>query len=410
MKSVSQLDLFSEVMHAYANAGEITNLTNKALYQKVTKSLGISEDALKERHPVGQAQQMHNLLARKIRWHQQTLKHSKIIERVDEARGLWRLTRHAGEDLSKIESGVSLIGFSTDLGIAILGSCDTVFSSVRSPLHLVLTSPPYPLAHSRRYGNVPEHHYVDWICEMLAPVFANLVPGGNIFLNVSNDIFERGMPSRSMYRERLLLALHDRFGLHKMDELVWHNPCKPPGPVQWASKNRVQLNVGWEPIYWLTNDPTIARSDNRRVLQQHSERHLALIKQGGEKRQTVSSDGAYRILTGAYGNETLGSIPKNVLTFPHNCGDQREYKRRMRDLGFPAHGAPMPLALAEFLIKLATVPGETVADPFGGSFTTAKAAERLGRKWLSTECMAQYVIGGATRFEDYPGFNQFLVA
>jgi site-specific DNA-methyltransferase (cytosine-N4-specific) len=82
----------------------------------------------------------------------------------------------------------------------------------------------------------------------------------------------------------------------------------------------------------------------------------------------------------------------------------------MRDLGFPAHGAPMPLALAEFLIKLATVPGETVADPFGGSFTTAKAAERLGRKWLSTECMAQYVIGGATRFEDYPGFNQFLVA
>ena len=70
----------------------------------------------------------------------------------------------------------------------------------------------------------------------------------------------------------------------------------------------------------------------------------------------------------------------------------------------------MPLSLAKFLVELLTVPGEIVADPFGGSFTTAKAAELLGRRWLSTECMAEYVIGSAFRFREQPGFVQHLAA
>lgn len=70
----------------------------------------------------------------------------------------------------------------------------------------------------------------------------------------------------------------------------------------------------------------------------------------------------------------------------------------------------MPLALARFLIEFLSEPGDMIADPFGGSFTTAKAAELLGRRWLSTECMVEYIIGGATRFTDRPGFVQHLMA
>lgn len=153
-----------------------------------------------------------------------------------------------------------------------------------------------------------------------------------------------------------------------------------------------------------TADPRALRSDNRRVLQAHTERHLRLIRQGGEQRDAEYSDGAYRIHPGRFGNATVGRIPRNVLTFSHSCADQRAYKAAARAAGLPAHGAPMPLSLASFLVEFLSSEDDLVVDPFGGSFTTAKAAERLGRRWLSTEIMLEYVVGAAARFSDANGF------
>lgn len=161
---------------------------------------------------------------------------------------------------------------------------------------------------------------------------------------------------------------------------------------------------------WLTNDPRSLRSDNRRVLQAHSERHLKLIAQGGEQRHGEFSDGAYCVHPGRFGNQTEGKIPRNVLTFGHSCADQRQYKRDARAAGLPAHGAPMPLSLASFLVEYLSQPGDLIVDPFSGSFTTAKAAELLGRRWLCTEIMVQYVLGAANRFRAFNGFHQHLLA
>lgn len=409
MRAERQLDLFSEVLHAYS-AEKNGVLDNAQLYGLVSSNLGIDPDEFSKRTPVGTSQQMHSLLSRKVRWYQQSLKHAGILEHVPGERGVWRLTQPASDDLNKINPGVAILGFSTDLGIAILGACETVFAKIDAPITLCLTSPPYPLAKPRNYGNPSEAQYVDWICKTLEPVVKNLVRGGSICLNISNDIFMPGNPSRSLYRERLVLALHDRLGLHKMDEFIWHNPSKAPGPVQWASINRVQLNVAWEPVYWFTNDPRSVRSDNRRVLQEHSQKHLDLIKSGGEQRTRNHSDGAYRLQQGKFANQTEGRIARNVLSFGHACADQMAYKQIARAAGLPVHGAPMPLSLASFLVEFLTEPDDLVADPFGGSFTTAKAAERLGRRWLSTECMLEYVLGGASRFRDAPGFQQLLCA
>ena len=243
-----QFDLFSEVLHAYS-AEAVGRMSNAELYASIAERTGLDASRRDDRVPVGESRQPHNLLARKIRWHQQTLKHAGILERIPGRRGDWQLTTPAGNDLNRVQAGVSVVGFSTDLGVAILGSCESVFSAIDAPIALVLTSPPYPLAKPRSYGNPPEAEYVDWICRTLEPVVKNLVRGGSLCLNISNDIFMSGTPARSMYCERLLLALHDKLGLYLMDRLVWHNPSKPPGPVRWASMERVQLNVAWEPIY-----------------------------------------------------------------------------------------------------------------------------------------------------------------
>jgi hypothetical protein len=173
-----------------------------------------------------------------------------------------------------------------------------------------VTSPPYPLRVTRGYGNVQEMQWVDFITQTLEPIAKNLVPGGSVVLNVSNDIFESKRPSRSMYLERMVLALHDRLRLSLMDQWPWINTSKPPSPTQWTCVNRVQLCSGWEPVYCFTNDPSCVRSDNRRVLLPHIDAHQSLMDSGGDRRVVSYGDGAYRLRGNAFGKQTEERIPK----------------------------------------------------------------------------------------------------
>ena len=63
------------------------------------------------------------------------------------------------------------------------------------------------------------------------------------------------------------------------------------------------------------------------------------------------------------------------------------------------------MALAEKLIKFLTAEGELVVDPFAGSNTTGKAAENLGRRWIASEIVYDYVVGSALRFFGKAGFR-----
>jgi site-specific DNA-methyltransferase (cytosine-N4-specific) len=194
-----------------------------------------------------------------------------------------------------------------------------------------------------------------------------------------------------------------------MDTLIWNNPSKPPGPIQYASKLRVQLNTGYEPVFWFTNDPHRVLSDNRRVLQPHTPRHLQWLRTVQEAgrcpREAVYGDGAYRLRANSYANETQGSIPKNVLRIGHSCADTRQYRQDAQGLGLPVHGAMMPLALPRFLIEFLTRRGDLVLDLWGGTAKTAIAAENLDRRWFIFEIFAEYLRAGAERFRRYAGYS-----
>lgn len=409
MTQENQLNLFEHVTQAYA---ESPQLDNASLYQEVARRAGVSPATLEKRAPVGKSGKPHSPVKRRIRWVQQTLKQLGMLERA--GRGIWQLTQEGRSklQLSKINQGHVMLAFSTDLGIALWADCQSAFARTDTPIHLCLTSPPYPLSKARAYGNPSEAEYVDFLCRAIEPIVRQMAPGGSLVLNLSNDIFMPGSPSRSLYRERLVLALADRFDLHKMDEIPWVNKSKPPGPVRYASLDRTQLNVGWEAVYWFTNDPARVRSDNRRVLQDHSPAHRQLMERGGESRSETHSDGAYQLRSGrSFSKKTLGKIPKNVLEMGHGCRSQSAYKQAAREAGLPAHGAPFPLRLAEFFIRFLTTEGDLVVDPFGGSLTTALAAERLGRHWIATEVIWEYLAGSGFRFSDLPAFawqNNFL--
>lgn len=402
----NQLNLFTEIMNIY-NQSEAP-IVNEVLYKRVVANLSLSTNLLSDKAPVGTSGLSYNLFKRKVRWFQQSLKQAGIIDRVIGKRGEWCIKRVKKDDLDKVLPNLSVIGFSTKLGVAILGYSESVFSKINEPIHLILTSPPYPLSNPRKYGNVKEIEYVDWVCKTMEPVIKNLVPGGSLVINVGNDIFIKGTPARSMYKERLLIALNERFGLYQMDQIIWHNASKAPGPIAWASKTRFQLNVAWEPLYWLTNDPLKVLSNNQRVLQPHSEKHLAFVKDGGAKKRASKSDGAYTLKEGSYSKATEGKIARNVISAGHSCAHNRAYIKNAVAQGLTPHGAMMPFKVASFMIDFLTEPGQLVVDNMAGSFLTAEAAELSGRRWICTDPVVEYVMGGANRFKDCAGFRRNL--
>lgn len=379
-------------------------LSNSDLYDKVAEKMGINRELLNLTQEIGENKSKHSLLKRKIRWYQQTLKHANIIGKVNNTKGLWGLANLNKKGLHEA-SDLKMLAFSTNLGIAIWGKCSNVFSSIHEEIHLCITSPPYPLKVPKSYGNVIESEYVEFILRSLEPIVKNLIDGGSIVINISNDIFENKSPSRSLYIERLILSLHDELGLFLMDRIPWIDLSKPPTPTHWACVNPFQLCTGWEPIFWFTNNPLAIRSNNRNVLQPHTKNHLQLMFNGGEKRNKKYSDGAHIVKEKSFSNITSGKIPKNVIFRGHQCKDSNEYRRIAKQLNLSANPCMYPTSIPEFFINFLTKEGELVVDLFCGSNKTGLAAERNKRRWIACDIILEYLRIQCEQFKNFEGFK-----
>lgn len=161
-----------------------------------------------------------------------------------------------------------------------------------------------------------------------------------------------------------LLRIADREGWALLDTLVW---IKPNGnPIQGevlANRHEYVLILG---------DPGEALNvDAIRV--PYAESSVPRMKRGWTNHTGVKNDTGRR--TGRRQSEPhpLGGRPPSYVTV--NTGGEK---------GNP-HPAPMPIELAQHLVMLATWPGQTVMDIFGGSGTTARAARSLGRNAVLIE-------------------------
>ena len=153
MNSTPQLDLFQTVQGAYSSG----SLVNVALYERIVQKGVLKIEQLADCDVQDQQGRRYSGAKRQIRWIQQSLKKLGLLENAGK-RGEWRLTERGRRGVTPAQPRQVLLGFSTNLGIALWGSCSDVFSKLDEPISLCLTSPPYPLAKARAYGNPEEAH------------------------------------------------------------------------------------------------------------------------------------------------------------------------------------------------------------------------------------------------------------
>ncbi len=245
------------------------------------------------------------------------------------------------------------------------------------------------------YGNVSERAYVDWLLRIAAQWPRKLARDGSIVLNLG-DTWMAGAPHQSLYQERLLVRLNDELGLRLCQRFAWFNPAKLPAPAEWVTVRRVRVRPSLESIFWLSASDH-PKANNRNVLVPYSASMRRLLAHGGER--SARRPSGHLMRDGGFANDHGGAIPHNLIVAP-NTESCSAYMDGCRAQGLPIHGARFPEALPEFFIRLCTDVGDLVYDPFAGSGTTAAVAERLGRKWITSEIMREYVLGQSLRFPD----------
>jgi DNA modification methylase len=324
-----------------------------------------------------------------IEWARLQGVHMGVIDRSE--RGVWRVTEKGAGTLQNAAPGIVLIVYETPSGTALWAEAEAAVGSIAdSTVNLLFTSPPYPLEGWRKksYGNRTGADYLGWMMGLAQNWKRVLVDDGSLVLNLA-DVWQQGAPVRSLYQERLVLALCDELGLHLADHGFWHNPAKIP-TSPWVTVKRVRLNAGVEHIYWFSKSQH-PKANNRNVLQPYKRAFKA-------DRVRARCPSGHLDVARPFARDNGGSIPHTLIS-ASNSDSASEYFRLCRERGLTIHDARFPAQLPELWIKFLTDPGDLVYDPFSGSNTTGAIAERLGRRWIASERSLVHLQSSSCRFD-----------
>jgi len=291
--------------------------------------------------------------------------------------------------------------YSTGLGSAYLEESLKVLKALPdNSVNLALTSPPYALHFKKEYGNVEKSDYVDWFLRFAREILRVLTSDGSFILNIGGS-YNKGLPTRSIYHYKLLVALVEDAGFHLAQECFWYNPAKLPMPAEWVTVRRIRVRDSVEHVWWLSKTPW-PKANNRAVLKPYGPDMIRLNRRG--VRTTVRPSG-HNIKSSFDKVNAGGSIPPNVvegvptelLRFGNNAANDT-YTKQCKAANIKIHPARFPAALPEFFIKLLTEEFDVVLDPFAGSNTTGAVAESLVRRWIAVDNVEAYLEGSKFRF------------
>lgn len=293
--------------------------------------------------------------------------------------------------------------YRTSHGAAYLGDSRELLRQLPdSCINLVFTSPPYALHFKKEYGNVHKDDYVAWFLTFAREIHRVLKDDGSFVLNIGGS-YNKGLPTRSIYHFKVMLALVEELRFHLAQECFWYNPAKMPMPAEWVTVRRIRIKDAVEYVWWFSKTPW-PKANNRRVLKPYSADMIRLNKRGV---RTAVRPSGHNITAGFDKVDAGGSIPPNVLEERQasdfikagNNAANDQYTKRCKEAGLKIHPARFPASLPDFFFKLLTEEGDVILDPFGGSNTTGMVAEELRRRWISVDEIAEYLEASKFRFD-----------
>ncbi len=252
----------------------------------------------------------------------------------------------------------------------VLGDCETVLAELPDDsVDLIFTSPPYADQRRHTYGGVTPDEYVDWFLPKTEQFLRVLKPTGTFVLNIKERVVNG---ERHTYVLDLILNMRQQ-GWLWTEEFMWHKKNSYPG--KWPNRFR----DSWE-----------------RLIQFNKHRHFhmyqdaVMVPVGDWARTRLSNLSATdKVRDESKVNSGFGKnvsnwvgrdmvYPTNVIHMSTECANRN-------------HSAAFPLELPSWFIKLFTVEGDLVLDPFVGSGTTAQAARLLGRHYLGIDISPEFI-------------------
>lgn len=323
-------------------------------------------------------------------------------------RGYWTITEKGTEALVTCRPGMIFVVWETPNGEAVWSDAITAAGSLKDgSIDLLFTSPPYPIINGRNYGSFSESDIIELVMKCAPDWRRSLSDTGSLVLNFKDcwlpSSVTGGAPVRSIYIDKLVCALTEHAKLHLADRHIFRNPaCAPTTP--WVTVQKIRAGCDWEHMLWFSRSGR-PFADATAVMEPAKESSVKtyLAKARRNQKNKTCESGQNNIFEEQVAKAAAGQqimvLPRTIQTFA-NSDPQTKLKAALAAAGLPKHPAKMPLGLAEWWIKFLTKRGQMVHDPFAGSFTTALAAEKLGRRWSASERFLPYIMGGALRFEE----------
>ena len=285
--------------------------------------------------------------------------------------------------------------YTTPAGSQVVGDSREILRLLpEASVDLIVTSPPFALLREKSYGNRDQQDYVAWLVEFGRAALPVLKETGSFVVDLGGA-YQRGRPIRSLYQWRVLLEFCDSLDYRLAEEWYWHNPAKLPSPIEWVNKRKIRVKDSVNTVWWFSKTDW-PKADVTKVLAPYSDRMKKLIADPDRFYRPKERPSGHDISKG-FGTDNGGAIPPNLLQFP-NTDSNSAYIRTCKALGRDSHPARFPSDLPAFFIKFLTEPGDVVVDIFSGSNTTGRAAEDLGRRWVSIEERRDYAALSAIRF------------
>ncbi len=285
------------------------------------------------------------------------------------------------EDLRQPRPGLTTAlsrTFQTKHGRLVIGDCLNVLRALPSnTVDLVVTSPPYD--GQSKYGNGEQYErdwYEGFFLDVTAEILRTLKPHGSFVLNYRS---KRRGDERGVLQYEMIFWLR-RQGFLFCEDFIWGKPSPPPGRFNRFLKDAVEYCFQF------------AKTPRWQFYPEHCLAPARWDVKDRERRKKLAHNYVRANAPSGQGRKRVQAGPDMVRpsTLLHLEPEFSPNPSR--------HPARFPIELPTFFIKLLTKPGQLVVDPFGGTGTTALAAEKLERRWLVSEIDPHYATVVPSRF------------